>query len=154
MKVYTLKGGVTNACSFTPAGGSEVVIDDVLDIDIAHNADIRTRGSDGDLWQTLCYAENFRIEGSVNTTNISLVHATAGLRPGTVGVLTLTFPLKAMGSGPVASVGIKVVTAAGSTVLGSMRTSAAHAGQDSRLGIPFTAISADGSASPLTYSLV
>jgi len=114
------------------------------------NADATLNGeiSNGDLYESVCYADRVGWSGTIESHNSALID---DLSPGDEGDLVLVFGKRAQGKGMVANESLSMTV--DKCVIGAISANAQHVGP-SGFTANWKSTTADGSTSPITISKV
>ncbi len=135
---------------FTPAGGSPsaVTFGNLQRFEVKKGGKIVAHGSDAQVAITAHFTDEIEAEVTVESTDASLA-TNAGLQPGIVGALVLTFQKRAVGKGAVAGQD-KIVTAA-QAMVGPYDATLPHADRSGAQFVFHCSDAANG-ADPFAYS--
>lgn len=122
---------------------------DVMEIEINETGDQRTRGSDGDPYQTLAYVESLYVRASCRSTDLSL-NTSSAIQAGATGSLVMVYRKHAQGIGYEAASG-NTITATISNAFVTRNEMRAQDVGDSLLSLNWSAVSSDGATSPVAY---
>lgn len=131
---------------FTPAGGSAINLTSLEDVSWRHNGNVVAHRTDATVAISAHFVDDLDGEVSVTLRNFSHV-ANAGLTPGVVGALVVTYQKRAKGKGATAGQD-RTITAA-QAMVGAMDGNLPQADR-STLTIPFHC-SDDNGANPFAF---